>query len=340
MKSTLLLSIRILLIPAQAACFTLITFDVDGTLVKGSGKAASESAHARAFSHAVSTVLNSSQPVTSVADALPTHLYHGSTDGLILLRLAKATLGMESKDSFDKLEEMFACMYDFMSAMEDTEIAAHITPLPGVMDHLNTLATATMKERVMCGLVTGNVEGVARKKMKAVGIFDTHALGPPCATQKQQQQQWEGSQEYGFLGGFGSDYCSGDIDSLDRNHLDRGEQIAIAANRCKNILANNNSMDQVNDTCTRRQKTLKRVVHVGDAPADVLAAKWFSERQSEMNMNSEDKICVGCVAVATGSYTANELRQLAGEPIVGIWEPVILEEGMGDPSFLKACGIF
>jgi phosphoglycolate phosphatase-like HAD superfamily hydrolase len=331
MKSTLLL----LLIPAQAACFTLITFDVDGTLVKGSGKAAAESAHARAFSHAVSTVLNNSQPVTSVADALPINLYHGSTDGLILLRLARATLGLESKDSFHKLEEMFTCMYDFISAMEDTEIASHITPLPGVMDHLNTLATATMRERVMCGLVTGNVEGVARKKMKAVGIFDTHALCPPCATQK----QWEGSEEYGFLGGFGSDYCSGDIDSLERNHLDRGEQIAIAANRCKNILANN-TMDQLNDTGTRRQQTLKRVVHVGDAPADVLAAKWFSERQSEMNMNSEDKICVGCVAVATGSYTANELRELAGEPIVGVWEPVILEEGMGDPRFLEACGIF
>jgi len=323
MKSILLL----LLIPLRTNCFSLITFDVDGTLVKGSGQAAAESAHARAFSHAISTVLNNSQPVASVAEALPRQLYHGSTDGLILLRLAKATLGMDSKDSFAKLEEMFACMYEFMSDMDEEEIAAHITPLPGVMDHLGTLAT--MKDQVMCGLVTGNVEGIARKKMKAVGIYDTRALSPPCATQR----QWVGSEQYGFLGGFGSDFCSGDIDSLERNHLDRGEQIAIATNRCRNIL---------NKDGNNMQQPLTRVVHVGDAPADVLAAKWFSERQYEEHKNSKntnDKICVGCVAVATGSYSAQELRDLAGEPISGVWEPVILEEGMGDPGFLKACGI-
>ena len=322
MKAILLL----LLIPTRAVlCFTLLTFDVDGTLVKGSGRAAAESAHARAFSHAVSTVLNNSQPIAPVADALPIQLYHGSTDGLILLRLARATLGMESKESFQKLEEMFGCMYAFMSDMDEEEIAAHITPLPGVMDHLGTLAT--MKDRVMCGLVTGNVEGVARKKMKAVGIYGTNALSPPCATQK----QWEGSEQYGFLGGFGSDFCSGDIATLERNHLDRGEQIAIAANRCKNILKK-----EVNDNDAPAQH-LERVVHVGDAPADVLAAKWFSERQNEGKI--DEKVCVGCVAVATGSYSAEELRDLAGEPIIGVWEPVILEEGMGDPNFLNACGI-
>jgi hypothetical protein len=38
--------------------FTLITFDVDGTLVKGSGQAADTSAHSRAFSHAVGAVLS------------------------------------------------------------------------------------------------------------------------------------------------------------------------------------------------------------------------------------------------------------------------------------------
>ena len=51
--------------------FTLITFDVDGTLVKGSGQAAAESAHAKAFAHAVGTVLGDGKPVTKVADALP-----------------------------------------------------------------------------------------------------------------------------------------------------------------------------------------------------------------------------------------------------------------------------
>jgi hypothetical protein len=81
---------------------------------------------------------------------------------------------------------------------------------------------------------------------------------------------------------------------------------------------------------------LKRVVHVGDAPSDVLAAKWFSEEQTKQN---EDQLCVGMVAVATGSYSAEELRELAGETIPGVWEPVVLEKGMGDPKFLEACGL-
>ena len=302
-----------LLQPLSTIAYTLITFDVDGTLVKGSGSAMAESAHAKAFSLSVGTVLGDGEsPVQKVADALPTKLYHGSTDGLIVLRLARATLGVEPAEAFPRLTEMFDVMYKYISGLEDEEIAAHITPLPGVMDQLTKLAT--MKENVKCGLVTGNVEGIARKKMKAVGILDANAFSPPCPTQK----AWPGSEDLGFLGGFGSDYCSGDIDNFDRNHLDRGEQIAIAAKRCQNLLGDN--------------KSLQRVVHVGDAPADVLAAKWYSTTKPE-------NVCVGMVAVVTGSYSANELKELAGPPIPGKWEPVILEKGMADENFLAACGL-
>ena len=300
------------LLPIQALSFTLITFDVDGTLVKGSGRAASESAHARAFGHAVSNILGDGDKITPVANALPRHLYHGSTDGLILLRLARATLDVQPEDAYEKLDQMFDCMYEYIRAMDNEEISDFITPLPGVIDQLNNLAA--MKDRVVCGLVTGNVEGVARKKMDAVGILSTNALSPPC----QSQKIWDGSEHLGFLGGFGSDYCSGDIDNLDRNYLDRGEQIAIATERCRTVIGDN---------------SLKRVVHVGDAPADVLAAKWYSEQ------NEDASVCVGMVAVATGSYPAEELTELAGEPIPGKWEPVVLQDGMADPSFFAACGV-
>lgn len=307
------LSFFLALLPLSTVSYTLLTFDVDGTLVKGSGRAAAEGAHAKAFSLSVGKVLGDGKsPVQNVAEALPTHLYHGSTDGLILLRLARATLGVEPVEAFPKLENMFNIMYEFISGMKEEEIAAHITPLPGVLDRLETLST--MKDRVMCGLVTGNVEGIARQKMKAVGILDSNALSPPCPSQK----AWSGSSDIAFLGGFGSDYCSGDIDNQERNHLDRGEQIAICANRCQNILG--------------EKKKLERVVHVGDAPADVLAAKWYSQTKP-------DNICVGMVAVATGSYSAKELKELAGESIPGIWEPVVLEKGMADENFLSACGI-
>jgi phosphoglycolate phosphatase-like HAD superfamily hydrolase len=300
------------LLPYASLSFTLITFDVDGTLIQGSGQAAEASAHARAFGHAVGTVLGDGRPVTSVAQALPQRLYHGSTDGLILLRLARATLGIEPDKSFQRLDDMMACMYNFINDLDDGEISEYLSPLPGVIGHLTTLAT--MQDHVLCGLVTGNVEGVARRKMKAVGILGTGALSPPCVSQK----EWKGTEELAFLGGFGSDYCSGNIDDLERNHLDRGQQIAIAAQRCRNRLG-----DDI---------VLKRVVHVGDAPADVLAAKYFCD-------TTKDNVCVGMVAVATGSYSAQELRDLAGDPVPGKWEPVVLEKGMADSNFLSACGL-
>jgi phosphoglycolate phosphatase-like HAD superfamily hydrolase len=307
--------------------FTLITFDVDGTLIQGSGQAAASSAHARAFSHAVGTVLggHDSSNIAPVAQALPRELYHGSTDGLILLRLAHATLGMEASESFPHLPQMMDCMYQYM--LEADDIGQYISPLPGVMEHLNELAI--QKDSVMCGLVTGNVEGIARLKMKTVGIYDTGALAEPCETQR----IWEGTQHLAFLGGFGSDFCSGNIVDLDRNYLDRGEQIAIAVQRCQRQLAKQ-------ETDSNRQPTvLKRVVHVGDAPADVLAAKALSEQKFINNDDMGDDLCVGMVAVATGSYPAEQLRALAGPPIPGKWEPVILEKGMGDANFLEACGI-
>ena len=332
----------IVLFPTCSSALTLITFDVDGTLVKGSGQAADNSAHARAFSYAVGTVLgDGSNPVTPVAQALPQHEYHGSTDGLILLRLARATLGIgdASQDennsqpvSQETLDKLFDTMYDYIAALEDEEVAKGIQVLPGVLDHLQTLSsmqqsTSSGSPSVSCGLVTGNVEGIARRKMRAVGVLATGALSPPSTEQLQQKhRKWAGIDDsIGFLGGFGSDYCSRNIHDPARNYLDRGEQIAIAAKRCR--MSNSDGSTQ-----------LSRVIHVGDAPADVLAAKAYSEGLLEGD-KPDDSLCIGMVAVATGSYNAEQLREAAGTPIPGRWEPVVLEQGMADPDFLKSCGL-
>jgi len=292
---------------------TLITFDVDGTLVSGSGKKADASAHSRAFGYAVEMVLGDGNPAQAklVGDVLPKELYHGSTDGLILLRLARATLGIEPNESNPRLDEMMNIMYGYINDMQDTEIARGINPLPGVIDALSTLANH--KETISCGLVTGNVEGIARRKMKAVGVLDTKALSDPCPDQL--KRNWQGTNHLAFLGGFGSDYCSGNIDDDDRNYLDRAEQIAIAVRRCQNVTG----------------QELRRVIHVGDAPADVLAAKSYSKIAGK-------DICVGLVGLATGSYSSEQLKELAGESFPGRWEPIILD-GMDDPAFLRACGI-
>ena len=319
--------------PRSTEAFTLLTFDVDGTLVSSSGWA--KSAHGRAYPHAVKTILgniniqNNEKPVTvpSVPDALMREEYHGSTDGLILLRLARAALDTPPETAAAHLDDMFACMYDYISELDDEEVGAGLTVLPGVINTLESLAD--MNDDVICGLVTGNVEGIARRKMRAVGVHQTGALTPPSASQA-ASKSWPGVDDIGFLGGFGSDYCSGDVDDATRNYLDRGEQIAIAVDRCRELISGMDGEE------SDGKQNLKRVIHIGDAPADVLAAKSFSQQCQKEG----DDLCVGMVAVATGSYSAAELKELTGEPVKGTWEPVVVEDGMADTDlFLRACGV-
>lgn len=145
-------------------------------------------------------------------------------------------------------------MYHYIAALTDDEVARGIAPLPAVIDTLTYLSTRS--DDVRCGLITGNVGGIARRKMQAVGILKPRALAPPAT----DQRQWQGSDDIAFLGGFGSDYCSGCIDDVTRNYLDRSRPIEIAAHRCRSMLPAGAVLDR------------------GDAPADVLAARAYAER--------------------------------------------------------------
>ena len=314
---------------------TLITFDVDGTLVKGAaGQSAESSAHARAFSHGLSEVLAAgAKTVPLPAEVLPTAKFHGSTDGLIALRLADAVLGIPPSEATDNLPQIFRSMYEYCAALSDEEMTFGIDPLPGVLE---TLASLAGRSDVVCGLVTGNVEGIARKKMRSVGVLATGALAPAA-----DEQTWRGEEESSFLGGFGSDFCSGDIDDMSRNHLDRAEQIVIAARRCRLLCACSLPTCFLSllprDRCRSLLgpgARLARVVHVGDAPADVLAARHCAD-DSRLGPGT----VVGCVGVATGSYSAELLTELCGPARPGAWEPVVLEEGLADARFVEACGV-
>jgi len=71
-------------------------------------------------------------------------------------------------------------------------------------------------------LVTGNLEPIGWGKMGALGVahlFTPSPIQPPGGSGKPPK---------GF-GGFGSDYCSGDVDEMWR---DRAEFVRIAARRC------------------------------------------------------------------------------------------------------------
>ena len=138
--------------------FTLITFDVDGTLIKGSGKSADASAHARAFSAALGNILGNGSPTALPADVLPREKYHGSTDGLICLNMAQEALGVPPEVAAKRLPELWQNMFEYFSALRDEEAVAGIGLLPGV---LNTLTRLAKEESIICGLVTGNVEGLS-----------------------------------------------------------------------------------------------------------------------------------------------------------------------------------
>mmetsp|Transcript_19478 Transcript_19478/g.33038 ORF Transcript_19478/g.33038 Transcript_19478/m.33038 type:complete len:428 (+) Transcript_19478:36-1319(+) len=377
---------------------TLITFDVDGTLVKGSYRKGLEvTAHSRAFVHAVGKIFAGDGgeefegQYSTPEDLIPKERYHGCTDGLISLNMVKYGFDIPSSVSAPRLPEIFQTMYDYIANLSDEEVVRGIHPLPGVIDKLTTLATWNdlsgqyqnneevhngCKGKVMCGLVTGNVEGIARKKMRACGIYQTGVLHP-----RAPDQMWRGEDEHAFLGGFGSDYCSGDIDDLSRLYKDRGEQIAIAYRRALSVLP---------EGCS-----IVRVVHVGDAPSDILAAKYCYEAQllrpvsnvtpssssssssgtttTAASSDSSGKTpagtapafggttsttsttgttgtaisagslaipVVGCVGVATGKYSADTLAALVeGTAVTGAWEPVVLADGIADPGFIDACGI-
>ena len=229
-----------------------------------------------------------------------------------------------SEVASSKVNDMMREMYDFVSKCTDEEVAKGIAPLPGVLNTLDTLASEYTKD-VAFGLVTGNVEGIARRKMNALSIYDTNAL--TSLSQPQGGRIWEGTEDIRFLGGFGSDYCSASIDNPERNYLDRGEQIAICVERCLALSGNIDSALQ----------GLDRVIHVGDAPADILAAKSYVDHPAKPS-----GLCVSVVGVATGSFSVQELTDLCGEKIPGVWEPVVLDNGQGvgdEEIFLKACGL-
>mmetsp|Transcript_28572 Transcript_28572/g.64009 ORF Transcript_28572/g.64009 Transcript_28572/m.64009 type:complete len:329 (+) Transcript_28572:113-1099(+) len=301
---------------------TLITFDVDGTLVSSS-PGWEKGAHGRSFIHAVDKVLGRDDafgPSATIPELLESHEFHGSTDGLILMRLARRLLGSSfDKDvASSKVQEMMREMYRFVSECDDKQVGTGIAPLPGVIDTLKSISESY--DDVAVGLVTGNVEGIARRKMKALGLLDTNVF---TSLGDSQGTEWEGVEELRFLGGFGSDYCSGSIDDFSRNHLDRGEQLAICVQRCLSI------MDDPSQ--------LRRIIHVGDAPADVLAARSYVEHSTKPT-----DLSVSVVGVSTGSYSVEELSDLCGDEVEGVWLPIVLEhgEGVGNRDiFLRACGL-
>jgi hypothetical protein len=123
---------------------------------------------------------------------------------------------------------------------------------------------------------------------------------------------------------FGSDFCSGDIEDQSRVYKDRAMQISIAVRRAI--------------SCLKDDEELCRVIHVGDAPADVLAAKWVYDLglvgRSRSRTGERSKIEVGIIGVGTGKFSSEQLQGLMGVAKKGAYEPLMFPEGFGDPRCL------
>eukprot|EP00204_Picochlorum_oklahomense_P003954 CAMPEP_0118802808 /NCGR_PEP_ID=MMETSP1161-20130426/12293_1 /TAXON_ID=249345 /ORGANISM="Picochlorum oklahomensis, Strain CCMP2329" /LENGTH=254 /DNA_ID=CAMNT_0006731159 /DNA_START=97 /DNA_END=861 /DNA_ORIENTATION=- len=175
----------------------LVSFDVDGTLVRSVGENANK-LHKEAFATAFSRVFS----IDTTIDVIP---HHGSTDPLILLKVLEYH-GIDATHAMEKLPDMQAAMIDYFIEHK-CRAAIGLEVLPGVKKLLEELQSM---DHVHVGLCTGNLEPIAWAKMDALGLKDMFTTPQ--------------------FGGFGSDYCSGSLVSTD-SWKDRAELVRIAYSR-------------------------------------------------------------------------------------------------------------
>ena len=133
----------------------LVLFDIDGTLVSG------KCGHKDAFIHALNEVYG-------VDVELQWERYRGFTDQMIM-EDALAEHDMDRHEINAKLKECIASMdKSFRKSLPKNPI--HL--LPGAIEGLDAL-----KGKAMLGLVTGNMEPIAKAKMESVGLWDRFSVG-------------------------------------------------------------------------------------------------------------------------------------------------------------------
>jgi phosphoglycolate phosphatase-like HAD superfamily hydrolase len=160
----------------------LVLFDIDGTLVNtlGAGKAALESA--------MLSVYGETGPIESFD-------FHGMTDPAIVRGLLRAAGWPDTE-----IEAGFEATWRAYLEMLDRELLGRdgrVHPYPGVVGLLDAVEADA---RFAPGLVTGNMEGGARRKLQACGLagrFDFGAYGsdsenreelPPIALDRAERE--------------------------------------------------------------------------------------------------------------------------------------------------------
>ncbi|MCY4574756.1 MAG: haloacid dehalogenase-like hydrolase [Gemmatimonadetes bacterium] len=134
----------------------LLLFDIDGTLTRGGPARA-------AFARALERTFGAAGPVFD-------HDFSGKTDPLITRELLTEA-GLPRRDIEAGLPRFCRCYITELEA----RIGAHpVTALPGAHSLMGTL---TGRDDVFLGLVTGNLEGGARLKLRSAGLWDHFPIG-------------------------------------------------------------------------------------------------------------------------------------------------------------------
>lgn len=138
------------------AAAVLYLFDLDGTLMT------SEGCGRRAFDRACREVLG-------IERALDGVILHGNTDPLILAEACARGLDRPPSvaEAVAVIERYLACLDEELSR------PGAVTVLPAVVALLDRLAGRGS----LIGLATGNVEGGARRKLQAAGLWERFAFG-------------------------------------------------------------------------------------------------------------------------------------------------------------------
>lgn len=127
----------------------LVLFDIDGTLVRGAR------CHYQAFLEAVKNFYSMQEDISGIN-------YAGKTDPQILREVLELG-GLQE----DKIEQNFQDCLEFMASFYVKNVyQENILVLDGVNELLNEL----QREKVLLGLVTGNLEPIAYAKLGRVNL--------------------------------------------------------------------------------------------------------------------------------------------------------------------------
>ena len=150
---------RLQKIMSSARPTTLVTFDVDGTLIRASGADANKF-HKDAFAHGFRHVYG----IETTIDVIS---HHGSTDQLVTESVLKFH-GYDDGEIWSKMPEHVRAMSEY-AVNCDADAAHGLELLPGVLDLLQNLKS---RDDVVVCLVTGNLEPIGWAKMERLEIAE------------------------------------------------------------------------------------------------------------------------------------------------------------------------